>query len=96
MSSSLGLVEVLVLSMSPTTDRSALKVTGVRLGDLANRPYTFLLKPDDAASIMADLKLKYESGSEKDVIIEINKKFLIPVIRSTREAIEPTPFTSAT
>lgn len=87
--------EVLVLSMSPTTDRSALRVIGVRVGDLANRPVTFLLKPDDAESIMADLKLKHDQGSEEDVVIEIDPKFLVPVIR-TNEAHESVPFSPAT
>lgn len=87
--------EVLVLSMSPTPDRSALKVIGVRVGDLANRPYTFLLRPDDGTSLMADLKLHYEQGSEEDVIIEIDPKFLVPVIR-TNEAHESVPVTPAT
>ena len=71
-----------------------MKVLATKEGDLSNRVYTFSLGLVDAEDIMHWLEANADSTDL--VTLEINPKFLIPVIPSWSAAYEPVSPTSRT
>ena len=85
-------VEVLHIDWKPGMESA--KVVGVRVGDVANRPVTFNLRPVDAVTILDKLALLPQDTTE-ELELEIEERFLIPIIRRGYNP-EPVPGTSAT